>query len=373
MRFPIPDNIETLRPYVPGKPLGEVQREYGLSEVVKLASNENPLGPSPRALAAMQSAMADLALYPDASCFELKRVLAEKHGVTPAEIVVGNGSEQLISLLVNTFVAPGDEALIARGSFITYSLAIAAAGRRAVEVPLRDWRYDLPAMARAITERTRLVFIANPDNPSGTIVTESELLAFLEEVREKHPALLVVMDEAYVDYVESPLYPDTLALRAIHPNLVALRTFSKSLGLAGVRVGYAILDAWLAGYVERVRLPFNVSSLAQAAALGALGDVEHLEATRALNRTEKPFVLRGLRALDVTVVEPVEGNFALVDTHRPGREVFEALLRRGVIARPLLNYGMPTALRVTFGLREQNERLLTALADVLAAVPRVKD
>ena len=341
-----------------------MQREYGLSEVVKLASNENPLGPSPRALAAMQSAMGDLSLYPDASCFELKRALAEKHGVTPAEIVVGNGSEQLISLLVNTFVAPGDEALIARGSFITYSLAIAAAGRRAIEVPLRDWRYDLPAMARAITERTRLVFIANPDNPSGTIVTESELLAFLEEVREKHPALLVVMDEAYVDYVESPLYPDTLALRAIHPNLVALRTFSKSLGLAGVRVGYAILDAWLTPDA----LLTDVEE-----ALGALGDVEHLEATRALNRTEKPFVLRGLRALDVTVVEPVEGNFALVDTHRPGREVFEALLRRGVIARPLLNYGMPTALRVTFGLREQNERLLAALADVLAAVPRVKN
>lgn len=370
MKFPIPDNIESLRPYVPGKPLGETQREYGLSGVIKLASNENPLGPSPRACAAMKAAMADLALYPDATGFDLKRALSRKHGVTPEEIVLGNGSNELIELVVRTFLAPGFEALTARGSFIIYELALQAAGRQAIRVPMRQRRYDLPAMARAIGARTRLAFIANPDNPTGTIVKRDELTAFLDHIQARHPELLVVLDEAYVDYVDSPDYPDSLALRASHPNVVVLRTFSKSLGLAGARVGYAILDARLAGYLERVRMPFNVSSLAQAAALGALADVEHLAATKALNRAEKAFVLAGLKNLDVAFDEP-EGNFVLVDTHRPGAAIFEALLRRGVIVRPLLNYGMPTSLRITFGVRQENERMLAALAEVLDATPRV--
>ena len=369
MKFPIPDNIETLRPYVPGKPLGETQREYGLLEVAKLASNENPLGPLPRACAAITAVLADLALYPDAPGVELKRALAKKHSVKPEEIVLGNGSNELIELIVRTFLAPGDDALIAKGSFIIYALALQAAGRKAISVPLHQWRYDLPAMARAIGARTRLAFIANPDNPAGTIVTRAELTAFLDHVQEHCPELLVVMDEAYVDYVDCPDYPDSLALRSTYPNVVVLRTFSKSLGLAGARVGYAVLDAHLAGYLERVRMPFNVSSLAQAAALGALGDVEHLLATQALNRTEKAFVLAGLKKLDVAVVEP-EGNFVLVDAHRPGAILFEALLRRGVIVRPLLNYGLPTSLRITFGLRQENERMLAALAEVLDAVPR---
>lgn len=371
MKFPIPDNIELLRPYVPGKPLGEAEREYGLDGMIKLASNENPLGPSPRACAAMRSAMAELARYPDASGFELKRALAHKHGITPEEIVLGNGSNELIELTVRTFLAPGDDALIARGSFIIYALALQAAGRTAIAVPLRDWRCDLPAMAQAIGARTRLAFIANPDNPAGTIVTRAELTAFLDHVQERFPQLLVVIDEAYVDYVDSPDYPDALALRATYPNLVVLRTFSKSLGLAGARVGYAILDAELAGYLERVRMPFNVSSLAQAAALGALGDVEHLAAAQALNRAEKAFVLDGLKKLDVAAVPP-QGNFVLVDTHRPAGEMFEALLRRGVIVRPLLNYEMPTALRITFGLRQENARMLAALAEALDAVPRAQ-
>ena len=369
MKFPIPDNIETLRAYVPGKPLAETKREYGLTEVDKLASNENPLGPSPRACAAIQAALGELALYPDASGYELKRALAQQHGVSPREIVLGSGSNELIELCVRTFLGPGDDALIARGSFIIYELALAAAGRGARAVPLRGWRYDLPAMARAIGAKTRLAFIANPDNPAGSIVTADELAAFLGHVRAHFPALLVVMDEAYVDFVESPDYPDSLELRRAHPNLVVLRTFSKSLGLAGLRVGYAILDERLAGYLERVRMPFNVSHPAQVAALAALGDAEHLAATRAHNRAEKAFVLAGLSRLDVEVV-PTQANFVLIDARRPAAPLVEALLRRGVIVRPLANYGMPTALRLSFGLRAQNERMLAALADVLAERPR---
>ncbi|MDR0966749.1 MAG: histidinol-phosphate transaminase [Myxococcales bacterium] len=371
MCFPIPDNIESLRPYVPGKPLDETKREYGLSDVIKLASNENPLGPSPRACAAMRAAMAEVALYPDATGFELKQALAKKHGVSPQELILGCGSNELIELLIRTFVAPGDSALIADGSFIIYSLALQAAGRRAIAVPLRrdDWRYDLPTMARALDDTARLCFIANPDNPSGAIVTRAELTDFLEHVKERFPKLLVVMDEAYVDFVDAPDYPDSLALRAAHPNLVVLRTFSKSLGLAGLRVGYGILDARLANYLERVRMPFNVSNLAQAAALAALTDSEHLAATQALNRAEKAFVLDGLAKLDVDVIPP-QGNFVLIDTHRPSAPIFEAMLRRGIILRPLLNYGMPTCLRISFGLREQNRQMLAALEEVLVGTPR---
>ncbi len=360
----VPPNVASLTPYVPGKPIEEVEREYGVRDVAKLASNENALGPSPRALAAAREACARVNLYPDGSAFFLKNALAAKLGVAPAEVFVGNGSNELIELIVRTFVLDGEEVLTSAQSFVAYKLAAQSHGRTLVEAPMKErFHYDLEALRKLLSRKTKVVFLANPDNPTGTWFLEKDLVPFLDAVPKE---TLLVLDEAYVEFVEAPGFQDALALRKKYPNLVVLRTFSKIHGLAGLRLGYGLARADLVEYIDRVRAPFNVNLVAQAAGVAALDDREHVERSRALVRSERPFLSEGLRALGATVV-PSQGNFVLADfPGKPGRDLFEALLREAVVVRPMGGYGFPTAQRITVGLRAENERCLAALGRVLS-------
>ncbi|HUK65631.1 MAG TPA: histidinol-phosphate transaminase [Anaeromyxobacteraceae bacterium] len=358
----VPSYVASLVPYVPGKPIEEVEREYGVSNVAKLASNENALGPSPRALEAARHACEKVHLYPDGSAYYLRRALAEKLGVSPSEIAVGNGSNELLELLVRTFVAEGEEVLTSAHTFVVYRLASQAHGRSCVEAPMRDHRYDLKAIGERITPRTRIVFLANPDNPNGTYFTERELVTLLEVVP---PDAFVVLDEAYVEFVAARDFPDSLALRRRYPQLVVSRTFSKIYGLAGLRLGYLVASPEVVGYLDRVRAPFNTSLVAQAAGVAALLDAEHLARSRALVESERPYLELGLRKLGATVW-PSQTNFVLADfPGRPGQSLFEALLREGVVVRPMGGYGFANAQRITLGLRSENDKLLAALSRIL--------
>jgi len=359
----VPPNVASLMPYVPGKPIEEVEREYGVSDVAKLASNENALGPSPKALAAAREAAAKVNLYPDGSAFYLRNALAAKLGVDAKEVFVGNGSNELIELLVRTFVLEGEEVLTSAQSFIAYKLAAHAHGRTLVEAPMKArFHYDLDAIKKLLSRRTKVVFLANPDNPTGTWFAEAELTPFLDAVPKD---TLVVLDEAYVEFVDAAGFQDALALRKKYPNLVVLRTFSKIYGLAGLRLGYGVARPEVVEYIDRVRAPFNVNHVAQAAGFAALSDAEHVERSRALVRQERPLLAAGLAALGATVV-PSQGNFVFADfPGRPGKDLFEALLREGVVVRPMGGYGFPTAQRVTVGLRAENEKCLAALKKVL--------
>jgi histidinol-phosphate aminotransferase len=361
----VPSHVASLTPYVPGKPIGEVEREYGVRDVAKLASNENALGPSPLAVAAARVAAAGVHLYPDGSAFLLRNGLAAKLGVRPEEVMVGNGSNELIELLVRTFVLDGEEVLTSAQSFVAYKLAAHEHGRTLVEAPMKArFHYDLDALRKLLSRRTKLVFLANPDNPTGTWFGEAELIPFLDAAPKD---TIVVLDEAYFEFVDVAGFQDALLLRKKYPNLVVLRTFSKIFGLAGLRLGYGIARPELVEYVDRVRPPFNVNIVAQAAGLAALDDATHVERSRALVRSERPFLAEGLQALGATVV-PSQGNFVMADfPGRPGKELFEALLRQGVVVRPLAGYGFPTAQRITAGLRVENEKCLAALRRVLAA------
>ncbi len=368
MRPWIAPNIESLQPYVPGKPIEETRREYGLpleTPVVKLASNENPLGPSLKAVEAMRGALGELHLYPDASHHALLFRLGEHLGLPRSSLFVGNGSNEIIELLVRTFTVPGDEALLCRGSFVMYKVALQAHGRELVEVPMRDgFRYDLPAMARALTPRTRIVFLANPDNPTGTAFGRAELEAFHSQVPRD---CLLVLDEAYFEYVEWADYPDGMQYLSHWPNLVVLRTFSKIYGLAGERVGYGAMAPELVGYLNRTRMPFNVTSLGQVGAAAALGDPDHVRRTRELTREGRDFLTWELQKSGMGLrLSESHANFIYVDLGRPAAPVVEQLLRGGLITRPLRNYDMPNALRISVGLEEENRRLVRELKDVLS-------
>jgi histidinol-phosphate aminotransferase len=359
----VPPYVASLTPYIPGKPIEEVEREYGVSDVAKLASNENALGPSPKAVEAAREACGQVHLYPDGSAFNLRNALAAKLGVTPAEVFVGNGSNELIELLVRTFVLDGEEVLTSAQTFIAYKLAATAQGRTLVEAPMKArFHYDLDALKKLLGRKTKLVFLANPDNPTGTWFTEKELVPFLDAAPKD---TLVVLDEAYVEFVDAPGFQDSLALRRKYPNLVVLRTFSKIYGLAGMRLGYGLARPDLVEYIDRVRAPFNVNLVAQAAGVAALGDDAHLERSRALVGTERPLLAEGLAALGATVIQS-QGNFILADfPGRPAKVLFEELLREGVVVRPMGGYGFPTAQRITVGLRRENEKCLAALRKVL--------
>lgn len=359
----VPSYVASLAPYLPGKPIEEVEREYGLDGVANLASNENALGPSPMAVAAAREAVARANLYPDGSASQLRNALAAKLGVEAKEVFVGNGSNELIEVLVRTFVLEGEEVLTSAQSFVAYKLAAQGHGRTLVEAPMKArFHYDLEALRKLLSRRTKLIFLANPDNPTGSWFGEAELTPFLDAIPKD---TLVVLDEAYVDFVDAPGYPDALALRRRYPNLVVLRTFSKVHGLAGLRLGYGIARPEVVEFVDRVRAPFNVNLVAQAAGVAALSDAEHVERSRALVREERPFLAAGLAALGATVV-PSQTNFVLADfPGRPGKELSEALLREGVVVRPMVGYGFATAQRVTVGLRAENEKCLAALRKVL--------
>ena len=366
VRHLVPEWIRTLTPYPPGKPIEEVERELGISGSIKLASNENPLGPSPRAMAAVADALRTVHLYPDGSAFYLRRRLAERHGVSPDDILVGNGSNEIIELIVRTFLRPRDEAVMADQAFVIYRMVVQAVAATPRVIPLRNFTHDLEAMAEAVTPRTRLIFLANPNNPTGTIFRRATWEAFLRALPPRQ--LLVVADDAYADYVEDPEYPDTIALRGDgNVPVVTLRTFSKLYGLAGLRIGYAVAPAPVIESMQRIRQPFNVNALALVGALAALDDVEHVQRTLAVNREGMRVLPEAFRRLELPFV-PSAANFILLRVGQ-GLAVYEALLRQGVIVRPMDGYGLPEYLRVTIGLPEENARFIEALETVLRARP----
>jgi histidinol-phosphate aminotransferase len=355
--------VRSLQPYVPGKPVEELERELGIHGAIKLASNENPLGPSPKAVEVIRGQLAELARYPDGGGFRLRDALAARHGVTPDQITIGNGSNDLLELVTRAFVTPENEVVFSQHAFAVYPIVTQAVGARAVVVPARDWGHDLDAMARAVTPRTRMVFIANPNNPTGTWLKAAPLKTFLAAL----PAHVIpVLDEAYFEYVSEPEYPDTTQWMKDFPQLVVTRTFSKVFGLAGLRVGYAVSQPDVADLLNRVRQPFNVNSLAQAAALVALDDREHLKRSHEMNHAGMKQLESGFRELGLSWISSV-GNFVAVATPQPGRVLYQKLLREGVIVRPVDNYEMPNHLRVTVGLPDENARFLAALAKVLTA------
>jgi histidinol-phosphate aminotransferase len=356
------DNVRSLSPYVPGKPIEELQRELGLTDIIKLASNENPFGASPRALAAMQRAIADTWLYPDGSGHVLKQKLAARLGVDSAQITLGNGSNDLLVMLAEAFLGPGLEAIYSQYAFAVYPIAVQATGATGVVTPAlpadsaMPLGHDLAAMARAITPRTRVVFIANPNNPTGTWVPAAELKAFIAAV----PAhALVALDEAYFEYTDGLGLQDGVAWLREFANLVVFRTFSKAYGLAGVRVGYAVSHASVAGMLNRVRQAFNVSVVGLAGAAAALDDTEHVAAAVKVAAAERARVSARLSKAGTRVL-PSAGNFLMVHVGAGAKERFDALLRRGIIVRPVGNYGLPEHLRVTLGTVEQNDRFLSA-------------
>ncbi len=352
-------DIASLSPYVPGKPIEELQRELGLSRIIKLASNENPLGPSPRAMATIGENAATLHRYPDGGAFRLRAALADRWKVTSDHIILGNGSDEILGLLARAFLSPGDEALMADHTFVIYKMEVAAAHGNAVTVPLKNWRHDLPAMADAVTAKTRLLFVCNPNNPTGTMVTADEVARLMARVPDH---VVVVFDEAYFEYVRSAEFPDSMAYVRQGRHVVVLRTFSKIYGLAGLRIGYGVTTPEITGLLNRVRPPFNANSIAQRAALAALGDDDHVARSRAVNEAGMDQVVKGLRALGFAPI-PSEANFVYLDVGRDGRAVFEALLREGVIIRHIES----RMIRVTIGRQEENQVFLTALARVLQA------
>ncbi|MEM6533876.1 MAG: histidinol-phosphate transaminase [Myxococcota bacterium] len=355
------DAYETLTPYVPGKPVSETERELGLTGVVKLASNENPLGPSPKAVQAMADRLKEMHDYPDGGAYHLKAAIARFHDVPPEQIIVGNGTNEVLELLVRTILRPGEKVLFADPSFIVYKLATKACGRELISVPLKDMRFDLPAMAAAVDDATKLVFIANPNNPTGTYVTREEFEAFLEAIPED---VLVVMDEAYAEYVNAEDCPDGFDYLGRRHRYMVTRTFSKCYGLAGLRIGYGIAEPELIDFLNRGRQPFNTNALAQAAAVAALEDQDHVKAAVELNRREMNRLVPLLEDRGLTVV-PSQANFLLVDFKRDGAELYERFLRAGVILRPMGGYGLPTHMRVTIGTESMNDAFLNALNKVL--------
>ena len=357
MTLRVAQHVASLAPYVPGKPVEELEQELGISRAVKLASNENPRGPSPKACAALSAAAATLNRYPDGGGHRLREALADRWKVGPEQVVLGNGSDEVLGFLARTFLSPGDEAVMADHTFVIYKMVVTAARARAIEVPLQRWRHDLRAMADAVTEKTRLLFVCNPNNPTGTLSTAKEVDTLLARIPDR---VVVVFDEAYYEYVRSVEYPDSLGYLRQGKNVAVLRTFSKIYGLAGLRVGYGLTTPEIADYVNRVRPPFNVNTVAQQAALAALEDEAYVVESRALNDAEILKVRDALAALGLDVV-PSEANFLYLDARRDGAEVFHALLREGVIVRHLGG----SMLRVTIGLPEENTRFLLALKKVL--------
>ena len=355
--------VQKLQPYQPGKPMEELERELGLSEVVKLASNENPLGPGERAKAAVRAQIGELGRYPDGNGFALKQMLSDCVGVGTDTLTLGNGSNDVLELIVRAFCTPHHEIIFSQHAFAVYPLATQAVGATAVVTPAAHWGHDLSAMAAAINVRTRLIFVANPNNPTGTWTTSVALKGLLAAT----PAdVLVVVDEAYREYVDEPDYPNCAGWVAEHPNLIVTRSFSKIFGLGGLRVGYAISNPAIADILNRVRQPFNVNNLAMVAAVAALQDDEHISASIELNRVELARLAKAFTEFGLSYV-PSVGNFIAVDVGREALPVYHALLREGVIVRPIGGgYGMPNHLRVTVGLKSENTRFLKALEKVLA-------
>ncbi len=357
-----PEYIRDIAPYQPGKPIAELAREMGLHEanIIKLASNENPLGMSPLALEAIEQALPDLALYPDGSGYALKQTIAKKFGVTTEQIVLGNGSNDVLEFMARSFLRPGLDAMYSQHAFAVYPLVVKAIGARGIEVPAKHFGHDLDAMRAAVTPTTRIIFIANPNNPTGTYLPTAALHAFIKSLPQN---ILVVLDEAYTEYMPPQHASQSMAWLKEFPNLVVSRTFSKAYGLAGLRVGFGVAHTDLIAMMNRVRQPFNVNSLALAAAEAALNDDEFVQRSYALNQLGMAQLLAGFADMGLHHI-PSLGNFVCVKVSNAAG-VYQKLLRAGVIVRPVASYGMPEYLRVTVGLHGQNQSFLTALKNAL--------
>ncbi len=352
-----PEYVLGIQPYVPGKPIEELERELGITNSIKLASNENPLGPSPEALKAIAGCLDDLNRYPDGSGYYLKQALSAALLVSDEEVIIGNGSNELLDIAARTFMKAGHEAVMATPSFVVYAMAVQATGCKAVQVPLRNYAHDLDAMAAAITPKTRMIFIANPNNPTGTINRKGEFDRLMERVSDD---MLVVLDEAYHEYVTDPEYADSMKYLHSEKNVLILRTFSKIYGLAGMRLGYGIAKKEILTDMNRLREPFNTNSIAQRAAIAALGDKAHVEHSRSVNEEGKKYLYRELDAMGMAYV-PTEANFLYMPLDDSAL-VNDNLLRLGVIIRPM----GPKAIRVTIGLPEENRRFIEALKKIKA-------
>ncbi len=353
--------IRNIIPYEPGKPISEVQREYGLSDVIKLASNENPLGPSPKALAAVRAALPEMHLYPDGGGYLLKSKLSEKLGLPRSQILLGNGSAELIELVTEAFVGEGDEVVICREEFFKYRIAVQIMNGTVVWAPMPGLKYDVEALLDRVTERTKVIFIANPNNPTGTLLDKTGAVKLMERVPSK---VVVVFDEAYYEFRNPDIYPDMLEYVCAGRNVIVLRTLSKAYGLAGLRIGFAFSTEPLCLSMNAVREAFNVNSLAQVAAAAALDDEEFVRATLAVNEEGKRFFYAQLDRLGLGYL-PTEANFVLIRLPLLGRELFHLLLQRGVVVRPVDGYNLPDYIRVSIGLPPQNERFFRELEDVL--------
>jgi histidinol-phosphate aminotransferase len=361
-RLPFNPALATLPVYQPGRPIEEVARELGLppDEVIKLASNENPLGPSPAALAAMQEAIKQLHLYPDGNAFHLKRRLAQKLELEPAHLILGNGSNEIIEFAGHAFMEPGAEIVVSQYCFAIYPIVTLLFGAKPVVVPARNYGHDLPAMLAAITPKTRVVFVANPNNPTGTLAPREDVLRLVNEVPER---VLLVMDEAYLEFLDDPVDLLPLIRAGARRNLLLMRTFSKIYGLAGLRLGYGIGHPELIAALEKIRQPFNINSIAQAGALAALDDVEHMRRTRLNNAVGLKYFEDGFRKLHLEFV-PSSANFLLVRVG-DGARIFNELQKRGVIVRPMGGYQLPEWIRISVGTPEENSRCLAALGELL--------
>ncbi len=350
-------SIDTIQPYQGGKPIEEVQRELGITDIIKLASNENPLGPSPLAVQAIAESATQVHLYPDGNAYYLKRDLAQHLGISPESLILGNGSNDVLQLVAEAYLAPDDEVIYAAGAFVVYSLVTKLCSATAVVVPMVNDTHDLPAMAAAITDKTKVIFIANPNNPTGTMVTADETAAFMEQVPDD---VLVVFDEAYYEYVARSDYPQTLPYVLEGRNFIITRTFSKIYGLAGLRIGYGIAPPPLVETLNRVRQPFNCSLVGQAAARAALKDTAHVTKSQKSNTAGKAFLYKAFDDMELRYIQ-TEGNFIMLHVPQSGADIADALLKQGVIVRPMAGYGYPNAVRVTIGTQQENERLIKAL------------
>lgn len=354
-------NILNVKVYQPGKPIEEVKRELGLKEVIKLASNESPFGPSPKVLKVIARESKKLNRYPDGGCFQLRRALSKRLRVREDQLIFGNGSDEVIVMAIRAFVSPGDEVVVATPSFLIYEIASKVAGAVVRSIPLKNLRYNLDGMAKTITKRTKIIFIGNPDNPAGTYVTDKEVKAFLKSLPKD---VIVFFDEAYFEFVSAKDYPDTIGLLKQHKNIVVTRTFSKMYGLAGLRIGYGISTAEIISYLNRVREPFNINSLAQSAALACLRDEAYYKRVVKLILKEKRFLCDGLTKLGVDLKGSAT-NFVLMDVKKDSTRIADSLLKRGVIVRDMNSWGLKNFIRVTVGTRKENQKLISTLEGIL--------
>ena len=370
MKLKVPEYISSIEPYKPGKPLEELEREYGLDGSIKLASNENPLGPSPMAVEAVREHLNRLHRYPDGSGFELTRLLAKKLGVSPDQILIGNGSDEVIGMLARAFLVPGDEVVIPRPSFLMYEIMVKSVGAKPIFVPLNAaLTIDLNSMLDHVTSATRMIFLCNPNNPTGTIVRVREFEAFLAALPGD---VTVVLDEAYIEFVRDHQCARGVSYVDGQPPVVTLRTFSKVYGLAGLRIGYGVMPAVMAGYLNRIRQPFNTGSLAQVGAAAALEDHGFLEKTLRLVHDELDYLFRSLDELNIRRF-PTQSNFFLIDVETNADRIYEKMLRQGVIVRSMNSYGYPNFIRINIGLPQENRRFVRTLAQILGKSEQTDD